>query len=330
MIVAGDIGGTKCNLALFDLEDSGLIPLFEATYKSNDYSGLEEAVSVFLNEEFVAKHRKDISGYSFGIAGPVVNGKVKTPNLPWSISQNSLKEYLGLESVALLNDLEATGYGVLILPDSELKELNQGIPDPQGNFALIAAGTGLGEALIVQTQQGPIPIPSEGGHTDFAPRTSVEIGLLIELSKRYNTVSYERVLSGPGLFNIYKFLRDSSDQEDSLWYTTELKKTGDPSAAIAVAAINGRCPICTTALDLFVSIYGAEAGNLALTLKATGGVFICGGIAPKILPKLTDGSFMKAFRAKGRLEKLLSKTPVKIVLNQKTALLGAADFARRF
>jgi len=330
MIVAGDIGGTKCNLALFDLKNKDLVPVFEKTYRSAKYRGLEETVEVFLNEKPVSANRKGISGYSLGIAGPIVKGKVKTPNLPWEISLDSLRQFLKSDSVALLNDLEATGYGVLVLNPEELVVLNEGLADPSGNIALIAAGTGLGEALIVQTRQGPIPIPSEGGHTDFAPRNQQEIDLLKYLLKKYGRVSYERVLSGPGLLNIYEFMRDSSWEPDPPWFQSEVREIGDPTAVISNAAMDDRCSICSRALDLFVSLYGAETGNLALTLKAIGGVFICGGIAPKILPRLKDGNFIKAFKAKGRLEKLLSNMPVKVVLNPKTALLGAADYARRF
>jgi len=330
MIVAGDIGGTKCSLALFELQEDRLISKFESTYPSRRYPGLEVVVARFLSEKPVRIHQDRISAFSFGIAGPVVQGTVRTPNLPWTVSVELLRERFATRSVALLNDLEATGYGVLILKKDEIKVLNRGKADPQGNLAIIAAGTGLGEAFIVASKQGPIPIPSEGGHTDFAPRNDREMSLLAHLMKRFDRVSYERVLSGPGLLNIYTFLRESTPTAPTSWFDTEVEKTGDPSAVVSQAALDGKCPLCKLALEMFVEIYGREAGNLALTVKATGGVFICGGIAPKILPRLTGGLFMKAFRDKGRLEKLLASIPVSVVLNPKTALHGAADYARRF
>jgi glucokinase len=328
MILAGDVGGTKCNLAIFDLVEDRLLPIEEATFPSRDFGMFEEVVLRFLELKEVARIRATLKGAAFGIAGPIVRGRVKTPNLPWIIEVDSLQNRLQLQSVDLINDLEATGYGVLILENHEFQTLNEGENHPKGHMALIAAGTGLGEALLVRGKESVIPVPSEGGHTDFAPRNEVELDLLRYLMRTWSHVSYERVLSGPGLLNIYRFLSDSNTGEQAEWFQEKIAAGEDPAAVISTAALEETCPLCVQALDLFTSIYGAEAGNLALTVKAVGGVFVGGGIAPKILPKLNDGTFMKAFRDKGRMEPLMSSMPVHVVLNPKTALFGAANFAR--
>lgn len=328
MILAGDVGGTKCNLAIFDLVEDRLHPIAEATFPSRDFQAFEEVVLRFLELKEVARIRATLKGAAFGIAGPIVRGRVKTPNLPWIIELDALQDRLQLQSVDLINDLEATGYGVLILENHEFETLNEGEKHPQGHMALIAAGTGLGEALLVRDKKGVIPVPSEGGHTDFAPRNEVELGLLRYLMKTWSHVSYERVLSGPGLLNIYRFLSDSGVGEPAEWFQEKIAAGEDPAAVISTAALEGTCPLCVQALDFFTSIYGAEAGNLALTVKSVGGVFVGGGIAPKILRKLSDGTFMQAFRDKGRMEPLMRSMPVQVVLNPKTALFGAAHFAQ--
>lgn len=318
MILAGDIGGTKSNLALF-AEGDPRTPLAERTFRSHDYAGLEDVVREFLS------HRSgdQLTSACFGIAGPIVGDHCETPNLPWIITAQGLRDALGIESVKLINDLEATGYGVLLLRDEELHRLNDGSPPPTGNAALIAAGTGLGEATLHWEGNRFGPVASEGGHADFAPRNDIEIELLRYLLNRFSHVSYERVLSGPGLFNIYSFLRDSGYREEPPWLAEKLRQ-GDPSAAISEAALAHQNELCVKALDMFVSLYGAEAGNLALKVMAVCGVYVGGGIAPKIIAKLRDGTFLSAFTDKGRLSPLLEAIPVRVILNPKTALYGAA------
>jgi glucokinase len=233
---------------------------------------------------------------------------------------------LGIESVSLINDLEATAYGIFTLDNTEFTVLNEGSPQLEGNMALIAAGTGLGEAIIYWDGSHYRPSASEGGHADFAPRNPLEIELLRYLVDRFRHVSYERVVSGPGLLNIYNFLKDGDYFKEPAWLAEKLA-AADPGAVISEAALTGEAEICIHALNLFVSIYGAEAGNLALKAKARGGIFVGGGIAPKILEKLTDGSFLKAFTDKGRFAEFLLTIPVKVILNEETALRGAAYYA---
>jgi glucokinase len=329
MILAGDIGGTKSNLALFTFKGGRLSPVVEHTLPSQAYAGLEDVVREFLHRANSQKPPTtigEISGACFGVAGPVVHDRIETPNLPWIISGQRLRQALGLEAVKLVNDLEATGYGIASLGRDEFVTLNEGSLGERGNAALIAAGTGLGEAMLYWDGEDFIPIASEGGHADFAPRNGLEIELLRYLLDRLDRVSYERVLSGPGLFNIYSFLRDSGYGEEPAWLTERLEQ-GDPSAEISKAALANENALCVQAQDMFVSIYGAEAGNLALKVKAIGGLFVGGGIAPKIIDKLRDGTFMRAFTDKGRLSPLLEAIPVRVILNPKAALYGAARFA---
>jgi len=328
MILAGDVGGTKCNLAILDVVGDRFLPIEEATFPSRDFQTFEEVVLRFLELDEVLRLRAAVRGAAFGIAGPIVRGRVKTPNLPWTIELDALQNRIQLQSVDLINDLEATGYGVLILEKHEFQTLNEGEKDPEGHMALVAAGTGLGEALLFKGDGKVYPVPSEGGHSDFAPRNELEIALLKYLLALWPHVSYERVLSGPGLLNIYNFLKDSGFGKEASWFQKKLAAGEDPAAVISSAALREDCPLCVQALDIFSSIYGAEAGNLALKVKAVGGTFVGGGIAPKILPKLCDGTFLKAFLDKGRMEPLMRSMPVQVVLNPKTALFGAANFAR--
>lgn len=321
MILAGDIGGTKTNLGLFEVADGTLTPRSQQSFSSKQNSGLESII-----EEFIASAAgAPITAACFGIAGPVVEGRAVTPNLPWIVDSASLARQLGLESVALLNDVEATAYGIGELRLGELVTLNTGAAEA-GNAALIAAGTGLGIASLIWDGRRHVPSASEGGHMDFAPRNQLEAQLLQHLSEKHGHVSIERVLSGPGLFAIYEFLRSSAYAEESPLIAERLKQS-DPSSVIAKAAIAGDCPMSKKALDMLASIYGATTGNIALLMKAVAGVYVGGGIAPKIIEKLRDGTFMKAFVAKGRLSTLLSGIPVHVILNDKTALLGAARVA---
>ncbi len=322
LVLAGDIGGTKTHLALFSVPGEKLRSEALTTFPSKRYSGL-----VPVLREFLAGDGHKVDAACFGIAGPVVDGKVKTPNLPWMIDVVELRHALKLESVSLLNDLEAGAYGISTLNDDEFSTLNEGILRQSGNKALIAAGTGLGQAILYDDGRRFHPLASEGGHADFAPRDELEIELLRYLIGRFGHVSYERVLSGPGLFNIYRFLKDSRALEEPKSLSEEFAAADDPSAVISRSALAGEAEICVKSLDLFVSIYGAEAGNLALRAKSVRGLYIGGGIAPKILAKLKDGAFMRGFVDKGRYTDLLAATPVQVVLNDQAALRGAAHYA---
>lgn len=329
MILAGDIGGTKSNLALFAVKAGKPSPVVEHTLPSRDYRGLEDVIRDFLDHATSHLPRATIDRISracFGVAGPVVDDRIETPNLPWIISVHSLREALSIETVTLINDLEATGYGIPSLESEAFVILNEGSAREKANGALIAAGTGLGEAMLTWRGEDLTAIASEGGHADFAPRNRLEMELLGYLLDRFDRVSYERVLSGPGLLNIYTFLKESAYGEEPEWLTEKLQQ-GDPSAEISKAALANENALCVKALEMFVSIYGAEAGNLALKFIAVGGVYVGGGIAPKIINKLRDGTFMKAFTHKGRLSPVLEATPVRVILDPKTALYGAARFA---
>lgn len=321
MILAGDIGGTKTNVALFEKDDLGK-PLAQRSFPSNKFDSLESILS-----EFVAEHKPQLTDACFGIAGPVKDGQVRTPNLKWVVDGRRLAQTLSLDRVGLINDLEATAYGIEVLGAAQLHTLNEGQAEHGGHRALIAAGTGLGMAGLFYDGRHYRPIASEGGHIDYAPRTAIEHELLNYMrDKVLGRVSYERVLSGPGLFNIYSFLRDQGYGEEPAWLAEQIK-TGDGSAAVSQAGLDGKSELAFKALDLFVDIYGAMAGNLALILKATGGVYVGGGIAPKLIEKLKDGTFMRAFTDKGRMSALVSNIPVRVILDDKAALYGAARCA---
>jgi glucokinase len=321
LVLAGDIGGTKTSVALFSVHGDKLRIEAERNFPSKQYSGLTPIL-----EEF-GVHKQMIEAACFGIAGPVVDGRVKTTNLPWIIDSQLLCQALKLETVYLLNDLEAAAYGVFTLEDDEFYFLNQGTLHHTGNKALIAAGTGLGQAILYDDGRHFRALPSEGGHADFAPRDELEIELLRYLLARFGHVSYERVLSGPGLFNIYRFLKESRGMEEPPWLAKHFAAGDDPGATISQAALAGKAEICVKALDLFVSIYGAEAGNMALRFKSVRGLYVGGGIAPKILQKLKDGTFMRSFIDKGRYTELLAAMPVQVVLNPQAGLRGAGYYA---
>jgi glucokinase len=321
-ILAGDIGGTKTHLAVFSFQNNNLKVEFEKTFPSQKYSGLEPIL-----EEFFATGKHPIGRASFGIAGPLIDGRVNPPNLDWIVDPLSLAKTLELPSVSLLNDLEAAAYGIFTLAPDEFLVLNEGVVRRPGNKVLIAAGTGLGETILFDDGKNYYPLASEGGHADFAARNELEIELLRYLIGRFGRVSYERVVSGPGLANIYDFLSQRADSTVPGWFAEKIATAEDPSPVISQAALAGEPEIAVKALDLFASSYGAEAGNLALKAKAIGGVYVGGGIAPKILSKLKDGTFMQAFKDKGRYRKLVSSIPVYVVLNEKAALRGAAYHA---
>jgi len=321
MILAGDIGGTKTNLGLFDSSDGSLVAQSQKSFPSKNYDGLESIVNEFMS----AAGQPEIVAAAFGVAGPVVEGVSVTPNLPWLVKASSLASLLHLPSISLLNDLEATAHGIAALKMDEFTTLNEGQQET-GNAALIAAGTGLGCASLFWDGKKYVVSASEGGHMDFAPRDELETRLLQHLMSKHSHVSVERVLSGPGLFNIYDLLRSIGFAEESPEIAERLKHE-DPSGVISKAALDSQDKLCVQALDMFAGIYGAAAGNIALLLKAVSGVYIGGGIAPKIIQKLKDGVFMKAFVNKGRLSSLLQAIPVRVILNEKTALLGSARVA---
>jgi glucokinase len=321
-VLGGDIGGTKVNLALFDWRGERLSRVRMESYHSLELDGLPSALNMFLGHE-----APPLSAAAFGVAGPVQDGRAQITNLPWTVDADNLRSVLGIQRVKLINDLEATAYGVLTLEPADMLVVNAGMTVP-GNAAVIAAGTGLGEGLLFWDGTRYHPAPSEGGHADFAPRNDLETELLAFLRRRYPHVSYERLLSGPGLVNIYEFLRDTGRGDEPPAFAAQLHEE-DPAAVVSHAALEGAPSLCVQALDLFTTIYGAEAGNLALKVMATGGVYVGGGIAPKIRAKLADGTFMKAFRDKGRMKFLMDLTPVRVILNETTALHGAGYCAAR-
>ncbi|RJQ56936.1 MAG: glucokinase [Desulfobacteraceae bacterium] len=323
MILSGDIGGTKTRLAVFEADGGILNAVCEETYPSTDFKSLEEIVGSFLSA-----NRKEIQSACFGVAGPVKEGRSRLTNLPWQLEERRLAKHLKLSSVCLINDIAAVGYGVGCLRSEDLFEINRGADRATGNAAIIAAGTGLGEAGLFWDGRHHHPFACEGGHVDFSPRNDLEMDLLRYLLKQFEHVSYERVLSGPGLLNIYRFLQDVKGGKEPDWLEDAIGQE-DPPAVIAREALAGRSDLCERALDLFVSLYGAEAGNLALKTLATGGVYIGGGVAPKILEKLTSGIFMEAFLEKGRMKPLLEAIPVRLILNDRIALIGAARCAQR-
>ncbi|MFH1566472.1 MAG: glucokinase [Gemmatimonadota bacterium] len=321
VILAADVGGTKSYLSLYELTDSGLDPLVERRYRSTDFAGVPELLEFFVRD---AGHRP--SRVVLGVPGPVRHPPVKPVNLPWVIDPVEIGEALGLDQVYLLNDLEATAYGTLNLQPHDVVQINAGVPDDTGNRAVIAAGTGLGEGGLCWAGDRYVAIPSEGGHASFAPGTDLEAELWKWLFTRYGHVSWERVVSGPGLEHIYEFLRDAGHGAEPDWLAQELAGTDDRAGCISRAAASGRSDLAEQAVDLFVSLYGAEAGNLALKLLSSGGVYIGGGIAPKMIERLRSGAFMDAFAEKGRVSEVLRDMPVYVVLNDKAGLLGAAYF----
>jgi glucokinase len=324
MIIAGDIGGTKTNVALFEVGQGRVsAPLAQQSYPSARFDSLEDIL-----REFVRHHKPaPITHACFGIAGPVVRGHVDATNLTWEVFDFKLAEAVGVPEVRLINDLEATAYGIGELGPEQLYTLNEGEAERTGHRALIAAGTGLGMAAIYFDGAAYHPMPSEGGHMDFAPRTDREFELMDYLREKIGgRVSYERVLSGMGIHNIYSFLRDCGHGEEPAWLAEEIR-TGDPSAAVSRAALAGKSELASQALEIFVEVYGAMAGNLALLLKSVGGLYIGGGIAPKIMPKMTDGTFMRNYGDKGRMSGLVNSIPVRVILDDKAALYGAARCA---
>lgn len=320
-VLAGDVGGTKSSLGLFAAGRSRPALRVAETFPSRAASGLEGMVG-----EFMHRHPARVAGACFGIAGPVVGGRSRATNLPWEMSEKAVRDRFGWTNVRLVNDLAATAAAVPLLTARELHPLNKVRLRQGGNMALLAPGTGLGQALLIPGENGYEPVASEGGHADFAPTTRAEASLWEYLHSRFGRVSVERVLSGDGLVNIYRWLRDAGCHAEPSWLARRIEE-GDPARVITQAALARRSRLCWVAHEHFISIFGSVAGNLALTGMALGGLFLGGGIPPKIASALEGETFMKAFLAKGRMRGLLEKVPVRVVLNDKAALLGAATIA---
>ncbi len=323
MILAGDIGGTKTNLALFELVDGKLKTIVQEQFASKGFERFMDLIITFKQKNSIEK----IEALCLGIAGPIIDERCRTTNLPWDIKASELKEEFGITSVKLLNDLESTAYGMLYLDEEEFISLNPMGRKKKGNIAVIAAGTGLGEAILYFDGKGYNPIGTEGGHTDFAPITSQQDELLTWLRRRYpGHVSYERIVSGIGIYTLYEFLSESNfaPQPQAM---LNLQDGVDKSAMVSQCALEQNDPLCLEALRMFAEIYAAEAGNLALKSMSLGGVYIGGGIAPKILPIIKSEYFLNAFFSKGRFEDLLRVMELKVSLNQETALIGSARYA---
>jgi len=321
IMLAGDIGGTKTHLAVYSSKVGLDAPLAETTFPSGAYPSLEVLVQEFLSRNDISVDRA-----SFGVAGPVVNGQAKITNLPWMMDEANLAKVLGLSSVHLLNDLLAYAHAVPFLTEKDLHVLNTGRAVPGGAIVVVAPGTGLGEAYLTWNGKAYRPQPSEGGHADFAPSNTLETGLLHYLLERFDHVSYERVCSGSGLANIYDYLKDGSYAEEPDWLAEKMLSAHDRTPVIVKAALDKDrpCRLCQATLGMFISILGAEAGNMALKVMATGGVYLGGGIPTRILSAIERGPFMEVFGRKGRMSKLMEKIPVYVILNPKAALLGAA------
>ena len=316
-VLAGDIGGTHARLAVVDVDERRVHIVREARYPSSEYPSLAPVVRTFLDAGSDAPERA-----AFGVAGPVSEGRVSTPNLPWTLDERRLSREIGIPRPRLLNDLDAIARGTARLDASDVVTLQDGTPNEDGTIALIGAGTGLGEAFVVHDGAAPRTHPSEGGHAGFAPRTSLERELLAWLAAELGHVSAERVISGPGLEHIYRFLAEREPAREQRAVRDAVDDEG--AAAISRRGLDGSDALCVQALDIFVGAYGAQAGNLALTVLATGGVFLVGGIAPAIVKKLMDGTFLAAFRDKGRMSDMMQRMPVHVVMNDDVGLYGAA------
>jgi glucokinase len=322
MILAGDIGGTNSRMALFTPEGGRLRLVAEKRYPSQQHKSLEEIVKLFLSETGAT-----VETACCGIAGPVVRGRAVASNLPWIADATEISRQTGVGPVFLINDLHAHASGIADIDGDDLVALNSN-PPGEGNAALIAAGTGLGEGGMYWDGRRRYAFAGEGGHADFAPRNDLEVKLHVYLMQKFRHVSCERVVSGPGLKNVYDFLRDSGIEREPDWLRTELNASSNPAAIISGYGLENTESICARALDVFVGAYGSEAGNLALRMLATGGVFISGGIAGKILPKLRSSIFLEAFADKGRMKPLLESMPIKVIVNDRVGLIGAARYAK--
>ncbi|MGB2672813.1 MAG: glucokinase [Candidatus Acidiferrum sp.] len=318
MILAGDVGGTKCNIALFSERNGKLTSVFTQRFASKDFAQFDLIVREFLRQAAAHLTREQIRAAGFGVAGPVMNNRVRATNLPWTVDAAILANELNLSDVVLLNDLGATGHSIEYLSQDEFCVLNPGKPEYGGTRALLAAGTGLGQSILVWDGARYRVVPSEGGHSDFAPHTEQQIELLRFMRRRYSQVSWELILSGRGFRTIHEFLAPNV-----LHHSFEDPGT-DPAPEITKLGLSKECSVCAETLDLWTDIYGAEAGNLALKVLALGGVYVAGGIAVKIIEKIKDGTFFEAFRDKWKFETMLGNIPVSVILNESAPLLGAA------
>ncbi len=345
LLLAGDIGGTKTILRLVDDHDGEQHLLHQQRYASPSYPSLDPIVQDFLTQAQQTLDRDPSpSAACFAIAGPVVNQRAKLTNLPWQLDAQQLEQSLKIAKVELINDFSAVGYGCINLPAEDLHTLQAGERQEHGPIAVIGAGTGLGQGYLIWGGDHYHVYPSEGGHADFAPRSELEFGLLTYLQKRYGRISVERVVSGQGIVSIYQYLRDSdyastldpasgSSQSElgqavQTWESQpEGEKTLDPAAMISEAALNHSDPLAEKTMEMFVSLYGSEVGNLGLKLLSTGGIYVAGGIAAKILPLLQSGPFLDSLLDKGRLSSVLKMMPIQIVQNTEVGLIGAASYA---
>lgn len=318
MILAGDVGGTKCNLALFSDKNGQLTAVYQQRFASKDFARFDLIVKEFSRQAEPYLANEQVAAAGFGVAGPVIDNRVRATNLPWTVDSETLARELKVEPIVLMNDLGATGHSIEHLPPSEFCVLNGGAPEPGGTRALLAAGTGLGQAILVWFNGRYRVVPSEGGHSDFAPHSEQQIELLRFMRRRHPQVSWELILSGRGFRTLHEFLGPD------VKHASFEDPGADPAPEITKNALAKTCPVCMDALDLWVQIYGAEAGNLALKVLALGGVYVAGGIAVKVLEKIKDGAFVKSFKDKWKFEGLLDNIPVSVVLNENAPLLGAA------
>lgn len=321
MILTGEIGATRTRLAAFETEGNNLQCVVEKAYLSQEHNELREIVDGFIKTEGIP-----VSSACFGVAGPVRNGRSKISNLPWVIDSGELASQLKLSSVGLINDLEAYAYGIDALEEKDFVTLSAGTEDCEGNRAVISARTGLGVAGLYWDGFRHHPFACEGGHADFAARNQLESDLLAYLQNKYGRISCERILSGPGIKNIYDFLRDTGKADEPEWLREQMSAAPDPPALISQLALANKAAICEQTLSIFVSVYGAESGNCALYFMSTGGIFIGGSIAAKNVSKMKDSVFMQSFLDKGRMSALLEEIPVKIVLNDDAGIMGSARF----
>lgn len=320
MLLAADVGGSNTRLGWFAIDEPGCAPVVEVTVRTRDYPSLD-----VMLEECLRRSPRPVRAACLGVAAPVSQGRTEPINLPWVVEVSRLQRVLGVESVWLLNDLEAMAYGIPLLSQDAWVALQHGHPAAQGAIGIMAAGTSLGEAMLMREADGAWrAMASEGGHADFAPRSTIEWELREYLARRFNHVSYARVLSGPGLVHLYEFLKARGAAPEPPWLTAQLA-AHDPSEVISTCGLSGRSALCVQALELFTAVLGAEAGNVSLRVLARGGLYLGGGIAPKILPTLQERAFLRAFTDKGRLAPLLATIPVRVILEERTALYGAAQ-----
>jgi glucokinase len=321
MVLAGDVGGTKTNLAIIKATKSSLKIMEEKKYHSSKYPSCIDILELFIKEKKLSLPNR----ICLGVAGPVVNGKVEITNLDWNLDIGDIRSRLGINQVSLINDLESTAYGLAALRSKDLITIHYGVESNKGNIAIIAPGTGLGEAGLYWDGKWYHPFPTEGGHTDFCPRTESDFALHCFLQEKYGVVSWEKVIAGPGIHDLYLFLRSKTKAKEPAWITNAFRKK-DPSSVISHAALNNKDKLCVEAMQLFVRFLARESSNLVLKLKATGGLYLGGGIPPKIVPLLKDKSFFKNYLDCDRMQHLVKDVPIKIIANDKTALLGAAHY----